>query len=97
MRFGRFNTSDDDLLNANLVELLDGNTIADIVANIGPEPSTGHAPSWTREMGTWNSLAWAGQTNSWERDLEPGTYAMVCARAEPFGVWFGAGLSVEEE
>ena len=89
------NTSEEDLLNVNLVEILEGHTIDDIVADLGPEPSTRHAPSWTREMGTWNNHAWPGNTSTWEGTLEPGIYAMVCARATPFGVWFGTGLTVE--
>lgn len=78
----------------NLVSIDEGYSIQDVIDDLGPEPSTGHHPSWTRELGTWSSTA-PGETHRWEGDLEAGLYAMVCARLSPLGVWFGTGLTVE--
>ncbi len=78
----------------NLVILDEGYTIQDAIDDLGPEPSTGYAPPWTHELGTWKSTA-PGESHHWEGDLEAGLYAMVCARLSPLGVWFGTGLTVE--
>jgi hypothetical protein len=78
----------------NLVGINEGYTIQDVIDDLGPEPSTGHHPSWTRELGTWRSTA-PGESHLWEGDLEMGLYAMVCVRMSPLGVWFGTGLTVE--
>ncbi len=77
-----------------MVILDEGKTIQDMIDDLGPEPSTGHHPSWTHELGTWRSIA-AGESHHWEGDLEPGLYAMVCASTSPLGVWFGTGLTVQ--
>jgi hypothetical protein len=78
----------------NMVSIDEGYTIQDNIDHIGPEPSTGHHPYWTHELGTWQSTA-SGESHHWEGDLEAGLYAMVCALLEPFGVWYGTGLTVE--
>jgi hypothetical protein len=78
----------------NLVSIGEGHSIQDLVDDLGPEPSTGHHPAWTRELGTWSPTV-PGETHRWEGDLEAGRYAMVCARLSPLGVWFGTGLTVE--
>ena len=78
----------------NMVSIDQDYTIQDVIDDLGPEPSTGHHPSWTRELGTWRSTA-PGESHLWEGDLEMGLYAMVCARPSPLGVWFGTGLTVE--
>ncbi len=78
----------------NMVSIDEGYTIQDVIDDLGPEPSTGHHPSWTRELGTWRSIV-PGESHHWEGDLEMGLYAMVCARLSPLGVWFGTGLTVE--
>ena len=70
-------------------------TIQDLINYIGEEPSTKHAPSWTREVGTWNPIP-AGESDRWEGDLEPGIHTMVCAGLGPLLVWFGTGLTVED-
>ena len=79
----------------NLVILDEGKTVQDIIDNLGPEPATGHHPSWSHELGTWRRVA-AGESQHWEGDLEPGIHAMVCASLSPYGVWFGTGLTVED-
>ena len=78
----------------NFVMLLEGKTIQDAIDYGEPEPSSKHAPSWIRELGTWRAVP-AGETFRWEGDLETASYFMVCARISPLGVWFGTGLTVE--
>lgn len=78
----------------NLVSIDEGYTIQDVIDDLGPEPSTGHHPPWTHELGTWGSTA-PGESHRWEGVLEADLYAMVCARLTPLGVWFGTGLTVE--
>lgn len=78
----------------NMVIVDDGYTIQDVIDDLGPEPSTGHHPPWTRELpGVWRPIA-AGESHNWEGDLDPGLYAAVCAQTSPLGVWFGFGLTV---
>ncbi len=79
----------------NLVSIDEGYTIQDVIDDLGPEPSTGHHPPWTRELGTWRSTP-AGETHHWEGNLDAGLYAMVCARGAPVGAWFGSGLTVAD-
>jgi hypothetical protein len=79
----------------NMVSIDEGYTIQDVIADFDTEPATGHHPSWTRELGTWQSTA-PGESHRWEGDLEAGLYAMACARLMPLGVWFGTGLTVEQ-
>ena len=80
----------------NMVSIDEGYTIQDVIDDLGPEPSTGHHPSWTRELGTWTPTA-PGESHHWEGDLEAGLYAMVCASLviPQVEVWFGTGLTVE--
>ena len=78
----------------NFLMLLEGKTIQDAIEYGEPYPTSKHAPSWTRELGTWRSVA-AGESHHWEGDLKPASYFMVCARTSPLGVWFGTGLTVE--
>jgi hypothetical protein len=82
----------------NLVSISGGHTIQDVIDDIGPEPSTGHHPYWTRELGTWQSTA-PGESHRWEGDLSAGLYAMVCngmSTLGVWGVWIGTGLTVEQ-
>lgn len=79
----------------NLVVHTGDETIQDAIDYIGEEPTTKHHPYWTRELGTWKGVL-PGERLTWEGDLEPGIYHMVCARFTPFGVWFGTGLTVED-
>jgi len=79
----------------NLVMHTGDETIQDAIDYIGEEPTTKHAPSWTRDLGTWKGVP-PGERLTWEGDLEPGIYHMVGARLTPFGVWFGIGLTVED-
>lgn len=79
----------------NMVSIDEGYTIQDVIDDLGLEPSTGHHPDWTRELGTWRQTA-PGESHRWEGDLEAGLYAMVCVRLSPLGVWFGTGLTVAE-
>jgi len=79
----------------NLVSIDEGYTIQDVIDDLGPEPSTGHHPPWTREIpGPWRVIG-TGESHSWEGGLQSGLYAAVCARMSPLGVWFGFGLTVE--
>ena len=83
----------------NLMKHKGDQTIQDMIDYIGPEPSTGHQPSWVSnpQPAPWNYPAvFPGKTVTWEGNLEPGTYTMVCALTDPHGVWFGTGLTVEE-
>ena len=79
----------------NFVSIAGGHTIQDVIDGFDPEPATGHHPSWTKELGTWQSTA-PGESHRWEGYLRAGLYAMVCARLLPLGVWFGTGLTVEQ-
>jgi len=81
----------------NLMRHTGGESIQDMIDYLGPEPSTRHQPFWVSnpEPQPWNFPLYAGRTFSWEGSLEPGTYTLICARATPFGVWFGTGLIIE--
>ena len=89
-----FVNESDGTATVELAELLKDKTAADLIERIQPEPSTKHAPWWTRSLGTWHAVD-PGESHLWEGDLEAGDYSMVCVRIEPLGVWFGTGLSVE--
>jgi hypothetical protein len=90
-----FHNESDGPAATNMVSIDEGYTIQDVIDDLGPEPSTGHHPSWTREIaGTWRTTA-PGESHRWEGDLEMGLYAMVCARLSPLGVWFGTGLTID--
>ena len=78
----------------NFLMLLEGKTIEDVIEYHGEEPTSKHAPSWTRELGTWRAVR-ASESQHWVGDLEPASYVMVCARISPLGVWLGTGLTVE--
>ena len=85
-----------DVLSAvNLVRHTGDETIQDMVDYIGEEPDTKHHPNWTQEVGAWGTVP-AGENHVWEGVLEEGIHSMVCASLEPLGVWFGAGVIVEE-
>ncbi len=89
-----FVNQSDERAAANMVRLDDGYTIQDVIEDMGLEPSTGHHPPWTHEVvGVWQTTN-GGGTHHWEGNLEPGTYALVCAEVSPLGVWFGAGFDV---
>lgn len=90
-----FHNDSDDWAAVNMVVLDEGYTIQDVIDDLGPEPSTGHHPPWTHELGTWQPIQ-DGERHVWTGDLEEGLYAMVCARTAPLGVWFGTGLTVAE-
>lgn len=78
----------------NVIELLDGKTWEDIVEYAGEQPSSKHAPSWTRDVRPWRPIP-SGDTLLWEEELTPGTYAMVCANISPLAVWLGSSLEVD--
>jgi hypothetical protein len=87
-------TNDSEVIGyVNFLELLEGKTVEDVIEYNGPEPTSKHAPSWTRELGTWKPV-FQGDTLHWEGDLEPGNYFMVCI-GQPGLVWLGTGLKVE--
>jgi len=79
----------------NFIEVLEGMTHDDMIVSNGPEPFTGHAPSWTRGLGTWWTTE-VGASDSWELWLRPGSYFMVCGSAEPLLAWNGPWLTVAE-
>jgi len=86
--------NDSDVLAAvNLVYLDEGYTIQDVIDDMGPQPSAGHAPSWQHELGTWRWVP-AGEGRQWDGNLEAKLHAMVCAGGGS-GVWFGTGLTIE--
>jgi hypothetical protein len=81
----------------NMVSIDEGYTLQDNIETFGPdEPSTGHHPWWTRELGTGQSTA-PGESHHWEGDLEAGLYFMACLSLviPQVLVWKGAGLTVE--
>jgi hypothetical protein len=81
----------------NFVRHLEGKTHQDMLDQMGggDEPSIGgHAPPWTEELGTWELIK-PDKHLSWERDLTPGLYTLVCARITG-SVWYGVGLTVVE-
>jgi hypothetical protein len=89
-----FNNNSEGTAAVNFLMLLEGKTIEDVIEYNGEEPTTKHAPSWSRELGTWRPIS-AGESHHWEGELEPANYFMVCARLAPLGVWLGTGLTVE--
>ena len=71
-------------------------TIQDVIEYIGDEPSTVTRPPWAQTLGVNQRQIPAGESFSWERELEPGIHHMVCIRVVNRAVWFGTGLTVEE-
>ena len=78
----------------NVIELLDDKTWEDIVDYAGEQPSSKHAPPWTRDVRQWRPIP-SGETLLWEEELTPGTYAIVCANTSPLAVWLGSRFEVE--
>lgn len=96
-----FHNESDGWAAANLIRLLEGKTIQDVLVYNGEEPSTKHAPSWSVSVpGVYNEIE-AGESHFWEGVLDPGIHALVCARTppwpDPIGVWFGTGITVEHQ
>jgi len=79
----------------NLLKHTGDETIQDAIDWIGKEPSAAHHPRWSQELGVWRRVA-PGATYIWNGYLVSGIHHMVCARLDPFGVWFGGGFLVEE-
>ena len=79
----------------NLVRHTGDETLQDMIDYIGQEPSTQHHPSWTQELGTWESVA-PGERYIWEGFLQQGIHSIGCARLNPLGVWYGGGFTVED-
>ena len=67
-------------------------TIQDAIDHFGAGPSPIPCPSWKSDV-VRTSVA-PGDTFSWEGELEPAIYHMVCYRMPPLEVWFGTGLAV---
>ena len=81
---------------AGLVRLRDDKTIQDVRDRFVEEPITEHGTPWTIPINwPWRGVP-PGESYVWEGDLEQGIHTLVCARITPFGVWFGAGFTVEE-
>jgi hypothetical protein len=68
-------------------------TIQDAIDHFGDAPSSTPCPSWKRDV--VRTSVEPGDTFSWEGELEPATYHMVCYRYPPLSVWFATGLTVE--
>lgn len=71
-------------------------TIEDVIQYIGDEPSTVTSPRWVTHLGTYRQQVQAGESYLFERDLIAGLHHMVCIRGVNRGVWFGAGILVED-
>ncbi len=89
-----FSNESESAAAVNFLELLEGKTIEDVIEYNGPEPTTKHHPSWSRELGSWSRVS-AGLTHEWEAHLDPANYFMVCVQMDPLGVWLGTGLTVD--
>jgi len=80
----------------NMLQHTGDKTIQDAIDYIGEEPSTKHHPDWTLEIpGFFRSVS-AGNSYTWEGELEPGIHHMICANVTPLGVYFGGGFTVED-
>jgi hypothetical protein len=90
-----FHNNSEIMAAVNLVRHTGDETIQDAIEQFGEEPSTGHAPPWVEDLGTWKAIL-AGESLTWEGELEAGIHHMVCAGIQPYGVWFGTGLEVVE-
>ena len=90
-----FHNESEGMAAVNLLRHTGDQSIQDAIEYIGEEPTTKHHPSWSRELGTWASVA-PGSTHRWEGVLEPGVHHMACARLQPIGAWFGGGFTVED-
>lgn len=88
-----FNESE-SIAAVNLVLHTGDETIQDMIDYIGEEPSSAHAPAWTRALGTWELIR-SGVIYTWEGNLESGIHTMVCASPRD-GIWYGGGFTVEE-
>lgn len=80
---------------AGLLKHRGNKIIQDMIDYIGVEPSTETRPWWSEEIYGVYKYIYAGDSYTWEGNLEPGIYTMVCVKGNPFGVWFGTGLTVE--
>ena len=81
---------------AGLVRHKGDKTIQDMKDRFVEEPITEHGTPWTIPINLpWRGVP-PGESYVWEGDLESGIHALVCARITPYGVWFGAGFSVEK-
>ena len=81
----------------NLMRHTGDETVQNMVDYLGREPSTRHQPDWVFNPAPqpWWTPVRPGQPVNWEGNLKSGTYTMICALLDPFGVWFGTGLTVE--
>jgi hypothetical protein len=85
-----------DAAAVNLLRHMPGYTHQDMLDIFGEDgTSTWHAPAWTVDYGTWKQIQ-PGKMQVWRRVLYPGIHTLVCARDNPFLVWYGAGLTVGE-
>lgn len=81
----------------NLVKITDGKTLQDHIDHIGDEPSEALKPDWAVEIPGVFAEIEPGESHFWEGVLDPGIYDSVCFRFEPWGVWRGSDLIVEDE
>jgi hypothetical protein len=89
-----FHNESEGLADLALARITKGKTIQDMEDYVGEEPSTKPAPDWTQ----WITLEKVdpGESLTQEEVLDPGIYTMGCGRVEPYGGWFGTGLTVED-
>lgn len=71
--------------------LPEGQTVQDVIDDLGPQPSRGTGVSGISDMGA-KSPARAGETIRWEKSLAAGQYATYCTRSG--NDWFGGGFTV---
>jgi hypothetical protein len=90
-----YNDSDEEAA-MDFVRHTGDKTIQDAIEYIGDEPSTVIRAPWARTLGVNYKRVPAGESFSWDMDLEAGIHTMVCIRAVNRGVWFGTGLIVED-
>ncbi|MEE8356743.1 MAG: hypothetical protein V3R33_05485 [Anaerolineales bacterium] len=92
-----FYNENDSISAMNFMRHKGGESIQDMIDYLGAAPSTKHHPDWTDDFTyyTWKKIT-SGTSITFDFELEPGIYSMVCAQILPYGVWFGTGLIVQE-
>ena len=81
----------------NLVKITEGKTLQDHIDYIGEEPSEALKPDWAVEIpGVFEEIE-PDESHFWEGVLDSGIYDSVCFIFEPWGVWRGSELTVEDK
>ena len=89
-----FNNESQGLASARFFKQDEGKTWDDQLALIDPPPGTAHMPSWCRLVTMVQTTA--GKSTARNAIVTTGLYGLVCYVKEPFGIWPGAPLYVEE-